>query len=669
LRTRLRTATGTEIAMATLFTTPTPAAIAAHLPNSPGSAADRPRLTAVDRPDDVPLSSAQQGMWFLSRLDASSATYNIPLVVRLEQGVDHDALRAALADVTDRHESLRTLLPQTDGAPRQVILPAGTVRPALRIVDCPQQEVDAHVAAAARHSFDLTRDVPLWAGLYGNPSGARTLVLVVHHSAADGWSLRPLADDLSTAYAARLEGHAPRWEALTVQYADYALWQRELLAETSPDSLMARQMRFWKEALAGLPEELSLPADRARPQEPSRRGGNLTLEIAPGVHRGLLDLARSHDVSLFMVLQSALAALLTRCGAGTDIPVGTPVAGRGDEALDDMIGLITNSLVLRTDTSGDPEFRELLARVRAFDLAAYDHQDLPFDRLVEELKPVRTADRHPLFQVMLALQNNTEALLRLGGNQAPLEPRATGTAKFDLFVDVLERHTADGTPDGLRCHLEYSADLFEAATAEALAGAWEALLTAVAADPRLRVSDMPVPRKLPAGGPAAAREPFDPAPLERALLALDGIRDCLVLPPGGDEDGRPTVLAVPARQSAVEQAEKELRRTAAHPGRVPRLVAVSELPRTPEGTVDVPALERLPRIDTALGERWREALAALPGVDSVTVGLEEAAEPLGRLHLGAAAGSSSARHSGTSRLPATADADAVPALSEGPPLP
>ncbi|MEU7109975.1 condensation domain-containing protein, partial [Streptomyces sp. NPDC046215] len=664
LRTRLRTATGTEIAMATLFTTPTPAAIAAHLPEAGEGADGRPALVPVapaERPERLPLSSAQQSMWFLNQLDTSAATYNIPLVVRLDQGVDHDALRAALADVTDRHESLRTLLPQTDGAPHQDVRAPGTVRPALQVVDCPAEEVEAHVAAALRHGFDLTRDVPLWAGLYGNPSGARTLVLVVHHSAADGWSLRPLADDLSTAYAARLEGHAPRWEALTVQYADYALWQRELLAaESDAQSPIGRQAAFWRAALDGLPEELALPADRPRPKVPSRRGGGLALEVGAGLHQDLLRLADDGGASLFMVLQSALAALLTRCGAGTDILVGTPVAGRADEALDDMIGLLANSLVLRTDTSGDPEFRELLARVRAFDLAAYDHQDLPFDRLVEVLNPAREAARHPLFQVMLALQNNTEALLRLGGNEAPLEPRATGTAKFDLFVDVLERHTADGTPDGLACHIEYSADLFDRETVKRLAGALHALLTAVAADPGLRIGALPAPEPRSAAGPAA-HEPFAAGPLERELLALGGIRDVATLP--ATENGGPTVLAVPTRAAAVEQAAKALGQPAG--AAALRVTAVSDLPRNADGTVDTAALAQLPVVDAESAGQWERDLAALPGVRSASVALEEIPQEIGRVYVG----SSSARHSGTSRLPATADADAVPALSEGPPLP
>jgi len=675
LLTRLRAATGAEVAMAAIFATPTPAGIARHLPDTAESTPARPDLVPAKRPDQVPLSFAQQSMWFLNQLDTSEATYNIPLVVRLDREIDQDALRAALSDVTDRHESLRTLLPQTGGTPRQEVHAPGTVRCALQIVDCPHQEVEAHVAAALRHRFDLTQDPPLWAGLYGTRPAAQTLVIVVHHSAADGWSLRPLAEDLSAAYAARLEGRKPRWKALAVQYVDYTLWQRDLLeGQLATDSLAGRQLAFWRAALAGLPEEIPLPVDRPRPRVPSRRGGGWALDIGPELHRDLLRLAEDSGVSLFMVLQGALAALLTRCGAGTDIPIGTPVAGRVDEALYDLVGLIANTLVLRTDTSGDPEFRDLLARVRAFNLAAYDHQDLPFDRLVEEVNPARAPARHPLFQVMLALQNNTDAVLRLGGNRAPLEPSPTGTAKFDLFVDVVERRNPDGAPDGLAGHIEYSTDLFDPDTVERMARALHALLAAVAADPRLRIGDLPAPDLRPACRTATAGKPFDPAPLERMLLAMDGIRDCLTLPLGDEEPDRPTILAVPTRANAVEHAAKALRRTASTPARVPRLVAVSDLPRTALGTLDTSALDQLPRIDADLAARWERTLAALPGVDSATVSLEEVTEPIGRLHLGAAASRKPAHPDGAvgagpATTPSPAPGDAIPSVSVGPSLP
>ncbi|GGV23521.1 hypothetical protein GCM10010495_43840 [Kitasatospora herbaricolor] len=665
----LRARTGVAVPMSAVFGTPTPAGIAARLDGRrPGAPAARPALVATERPELIPLSSAQQSMWFLNQLDPASATYNIPLVVRVDRTIDPEALRAALADLTDRHESLRTVLPQHEGSPYQEIRPPGTVRPTLQVVDCPAGEVDAHVAAAERHPFDLTRDTPLWAGLYGDRPGAQVLVLVLHHSAADGWSLRPLAEDLSLAYAARSHGRAPRWERpLAVQYADYALWQRALLDEPAVDDSPVQQAgAFWRTALAGLPEELPLPVDRPRPAQPAGRGGGLAVDVDGDLHRALLRLAERYGVSLFMVLQAAVAALLTRSGAGTDIPLGTPVAGRDEPALDDLIGLITNTLVLRTDTSGDPEFSELLARVRAFDLAAFDHQELPFDRLVEDLNPPRSAARHPLFQVMLALQNNEAAVLRLGSQQAALTPSPTGTAKFDLFVDVLERTGEDGSPAGLGCHIEYRTDLFDADTVRELADSLHALLTAVAADPTIRISALPAPARRPAGAGAAAVEAFDPGPLEQAVLACPDIRDCLVLPPAEGEAGRPTVLVVLTRTGAVEQAAQALLRTAPDPARAPRLVAVTDLPRTGDGLPDTAtALDGLPRIDADPAARWQAALAALPEVVAATVELEEETEPLGRRHTGSAV----PRRPAADGTPAPAPAGGVPSISIGPALP
>ena len=273
-----------------------------------------------------------------------------------------------------------------------------------------------------------------------------------------------------------------------MQYADYALWQQDVLGRADdPRSLLARQLDYWRGALAELPDQLALPADRPRPAESSYRGGTLGIDLDPTLHRALLDLARTSGATLFMVIQAALATLLSRLGAGTDIPLGTPVAGRADEALDDLVGFFVNTLVLRTDTAGDPTFRELLARVREADLAAYAHQDVPFERLVEELNPERSLSRHPLFQVMLALQNNAAANLDLPALTVTPEPIENTVAKFDLTVALTERGDDAGAPAGITGYLEYATDLFDRGTAELLLARLTRVLTAVAVDPDARI--------------------------------------------------------------------------------------------------------------------------------------------------------------------------------------
>ncbi|WP_416987095.1 condensation domain-containing protein, partial [Streptomyces sp. T028] len=268
-----------------------------------------------------------------------------------------------------------------------------------------------------------------------------------------------------------------------VQYADYALWQRELLGdEDDPDSEISRQLAHWTQALAGLPEELTLPTDRPRPDASSHRGERIRFEIDAALHRRLLTLARESGTSLFMVLQAALATLLTRLGAGTDIPIGTPIAGRTDDAVEELVGFFINELVLRTDTSGNPSFRELLARVRETDLAAYAHQDVPFERIVEAVNPSRSLGRHPLFQIVLALQNTAQPTLDLPGLTIGAEPADGGVARFDLSFGLNERLAADGSPAGLDALAEFATDLFDRVTVESMVGRLVAVLRAVVAD-------------------------------------------------------------------------------------------------------------------------------------------------------------------------------------------
>ncbi|MET9611076.1 amino acid adenylation domain-containing protein, partial [Streptomyces sp. NPDC006512] len=487
---RIRPVFGVELSVRTLFEAPTVAALATRIA---GAGRARTALTARPRPEEVPLSPAQRRLWFLNRFEGPSASYNLPLALRLDGELDPAVLGAALGDVTDRHESLRTVFPELDGRPRQWVLPAGVSAPALPVTELTAGELDAALAATIAEGFDLTTQAPLRARLFRISATEHVLLVVLHHIAGDGWSLAPFARDLGTAHDARRAGHAPAWEPLPVQYADYTLWQREVLGdENDPDSALARQIGHWRTALAGLPEELALPVDRPRPAEASHHGASAPLALPADVHERITLLARTHNASVFMVVQAALAALLGRLGGGEDVPIGSVIAGRTDEALDDLVGFFVNTLVLRTDLSGDPTFAELLGRVRESDLAAYAHQDVPFERLVEVLNPARSLARHPLFQVMLAFQNNAEATLDLDGLHATALPVRLEAAKFDLLFSLEETFTADGGPAGLRGVVEYSTDLFDRSTAEAIGARLARLLDAVTADPNLPVAAVDV---------------------------------------------------------------------------------------------------------------------------------------------------------------------------------
>ncbi len=480
LTSRIRSVLGAEVGIRALFGNPTVAQLAAHL-RAEGTTRPRPAPVAV-RPEPMPLSYAQQRLWFLREWEEGGSAYNIPLALRLRGRVELGALQAALDDVASRHESLRTLFPAVDGQPYQLI--TTDARVPLSASVCPPVELAGHVRRAARHAFDLATELPLRATLFTLGAEDHVLVLTLHHIAGDGWSMAPLTRDLSTAYEARLAGRAPGWTPLPLQYADYTLWQRALLGdENDPDSLAARQLAYWKRTLAGLPEEIALPADRPRPPVPSHDAGAVTSETPPELHADLVRLARESGSTLFMVVQAAVAALLSRLGGGTDISLGTAVAGRTDDGLDDLVGFFVNTLVLRTDVSGDPSFRELLTRVRAADLEAYAHQDLPFERVVEAVNPARSTARHPLFQTMLLLKNGSGDGLELAGTAVAEHPVDVHVAEFDLLFGVEEAHTADGAPAGLRWTVEYATELFDHGTVRTLTDRLVRLLAAFVTDP------------------------------------------------------------------------------------------------------------------------------------------------------------------------------------------
>ncbi len=402
----INTALGVDVGVRVLFEAPTVAGLA---PRIGGTAEGLAPLVAVARPAVVPLSFAQSRMWFIDQLQGPSPIYNLAVALRLGGRLDAEALGAALVDVVDRQESLRTLFTAVEGIPRQVVIPVERADLGWEVVDAvgwPGDRVAEAVGVAARRPFDLAAEIPLRAKLLRVGGEEHVLVVVVHHIAADGWSLTPLVRDLGVAYASRCAGQAPGWAPLAVQYVDYTLWQRAQLGELADRaSRIAGQLAYWEQALAGMPEHLALPTDRPYPAVADYRGASVMLEWPAELQQRVAAVARAHNATSFMVVQAALAVLLAKLSASAEVAIGFPIAGRRDPALDELVGFFVNTLVLRVDVAGNPSAAEVLAQVRARSLAAYEHQDVPFEVLVERLNPTRSLTHHPLVQVMLAWQN------------------------------------------------------------------------------------------------------------------------------------------------------------------------------------------------------------------------------------------------------------------------
>jgi malonyl CoA-acyl carrier protein transacylase len=482
----IRSRLGADVPLAAVYEAQSPAVLASRITTSVRGL--RPPVGRVRRDGVIPLAPTQRRMWFLNRLDREVGTYNMPVAYRLRGHLDIGVLQRALEDVVARHESLRTVYPDW-GGPQQVVLPTEDVA-----VDMPVREMDEArlpdaLTEAAAYPFDVTAETPLRAALFRLGLDEHVLLLVIHHISCDGWSLSPLVRDLGAAYAARRAGASGVLAELVVQYADFAVWQQRLL-QPSGDSqaLVNWQTAFWRAELAGRAEPPSLKGLLPRPSPPSNRGHELGLTIPVRLHRDILALARATGTSAFMIIHAVVAVVISVHGAGDDVIIGTPSAGRSDSALDDLVGFFVNTLLLRLNCGGDPRFAELLTRARTVDFAAFAHQDLPFDHLVRELNPPRTPGWPPLFNVMLAFQNTGAARLALPGVDAHPERIPLNVARFDIRFEFIERLTEVRQPDGIDLTVTRAVDVCPEDVARRLASDVVGYLAAAVAHPGRRIS-------------------------------------------------------------------------------------------------------------------------------------------------------------------------------------
>jgi len=446
-------------------------------------AAETPAIPRRDVAASYPLSFGQQRLWFLDRLEPESAVYNIARAVHLRGALQVEALRQALDAIVARHEALRTTFAAVDGVPLQRIgAPRAVDMTVIDLTAGPAAERSAALRRLldeqARRPFDLARDLMLRATLFRLGEAEYALLLTTHHIASDGWSMSVLFRELTDLYAAFGRGAPSALPPLSIQYADYAVWQRQQLH----GERLEAQLGYWRRRLAGAPAALELPTDRQRPTVQSLRGAHVSSLLPGPLVERLKEMSRREGVTLFMTLLAGFQALLHRYTGQEDILVGSPIAGRTRPELEGLIGFFVNTLVLRTDLSGEPTFRGLLARVRESALGAYGHQELPFEKLVEELQPERSSSYSPLCQVMFAFQNIPTSTLSLAGLTSSPLTVDTGTSKFDLTLSV------ETTEGGLTAMLEYNTDLFDAATMDRMLGHWRRLLEAAVLDPDERVS-------------------------------------------------------------------------------------------------------------------------------------------------------------------------------------
>ncbi|WP_414578846.1 condensation domain-containing protein, partial [Anabaena sp. CCY 9402-a] len=444
-------------------------------------------LVPVDRNQAIPLSFAQQRLWFLAQLVGLSATYNTPTALQITGKLNINALEQAIIEIVRRHEVLRTTFQEINNTPRQVVHP--TVMVNLPVVDLQDlsdiekaSQVQQLVHQEAHKPFNL-QQLPLIRGqILRLDETSHVLLLTVHHIVVDGWSMGVFIQELSALYPAFATAKPSPLAELPIQYADFAVWQRQWLS----GEVLETKLNYWRQKLAGAPPLLELPTDRPRPPIETFRGGSYTFTLSSQLTQQILSLSQKSGVTLFMTLQAAFVTLLHRYTSQDDILVGTPIANRNRQDIESLIGFFVNTLVLRTKLNGNPKFSELLKQVQQVALEAYEHQDVPFEQVVEALQPERNLDHNPLFQVMLVLQNAPQGTLKLLDLELTSIDINFATAKRDLTLTFVE------TDEGLGGVWEYNRDLFDESTIIRIAEHLQTLLAAVVANPHQQIAYLPI---------------------------------------------------------------------------------------------------------------------------------------------------------------------------------
>ncbi|OZG29980.1 non-ribosomal peptide synthetase [Williamsia sp. 1138] len=558
---RLSAMVGARIGIKTLFNAPTPADLAAALREmgidekqiAPDRRSAIPLAPAdIDR---IPLSAAQQRVWFINRSDPESGAYNIPFRLKLRGELDVDALGLALRDVVERQQILRTVFPLDEQGPFQRVLSTDEVSKELTVTPVAVEPAQAERVSRdiAGEGFDLSEQIPLRVTLLQVSDDEHRLVIVLHHIAADGLSLPPLAHDISVAYAARQAGQAPEWAPLPIQYSDFSVWQQDQLTDARDADSIAAQLEYWVNTLSDIPAQTELPIDRPRPANPTMRAGGHSVTLDAGVHRGLLALSGAPgEQTMFTVVHALIATLLRRMAADDDISVGTPVGGRGDDALDQLVGMFVNTVVLRAPVSKSDTFSDLLTRLQAVTLDALAHADAPFEQVVQEVNPDRSNPAHPLFQVSIAVNENSRVTIELPGVSVDAAPIPTGLIKFDMQFTITEHLDDRGEPAGVEVEIEYASDLFDNSTIRALGKRLQRLARGILAHPTRPIGDIGILGRgeeaslVPATGPTPRRPRTLPGILAAAVeenpyaIAVRGTRDQLTY---AELDARSDALA------------------------------------------------------------------------------------------------------------------------------